>query len=98
LVRFAPTTSVINETPRFLGGLFLTITSVSSSHEQQKMKVRRLAVVNPVDPVSAMPESGTAAFAPLFERLRQLGFVDGHSGEECSERFDEIAAQSSEEI
>jgi putative ABC transport system substrate-binding protein len=60
-----------------------------------------LAVVTPVDPVSVLSETGPAPpYRAFFERLRQLGFVDGqnlevlrYSGEGHSERFDEMVKE-----
>jgi putative ABC transport system substrate-binding protein len=79
--------------------LLLTATT-ASTQAQQKGKVHRLAVVNPVDPVSEMSETGNRAYRPFFERLRQLGFVEGQnlevmrfSGEGHSERFDGMVKQ-----
>jgi putative tryptophan/tyrosine transport system substrate-binding protein len=79
----------------FLTGLLLTATT-ASTQAQQKAKIHRLAVVNPVDPVSfTFSETGMPPYRAFFERLRQLGFVEGqnlevkrYSGEGHSERFD----------
>jgi putative tryptophan/tyrosine transport system substrate-binding protein len=68
---------------------------------QQKVKVHRLAGVVPTDPVSVLSETGPAPpERAFFERLRQLGFVDGQnlevmrfSGEGHSERFDEMVKE-----
>jgi putative ABC transport system substrate-binding protein len=85
----------------FLTGLLLTAATAASTQAQQKVKVHRLAVVAPVDPVSALSETGSSLpYRAFFERLRQLGFVDGqnlevmrYSGEGHSERFDEMVKE-----
>jgi hypothetical protein len=47
---------------------------------QQKVKVHRLAGVVPTDPVSVLSETGPVPpERAFFERLRQLGFVDGQN-------------------
>jgi len=81
----------------FLGSLAAaSVLPPARAGAQQKVKVHRLALVAPVDPVSALSEIGSALpYRAFFERLRQLGFVDGQnlevvrfSGEGHSERFD----------
>jgi hypothetical protein len=68
---------------------------------QQKVKVHRLAGVVPTDPVSVLSETGPVPpERAFFERLRQLGFVDGQnlkvmrfSGEGHSDGFDEMVKE-----
>jgi putative ABC transport system substrate-binding protein len=82
----------------FLTRVLLTVTA-TSTQAQQKAKVYRLAVVNPIDPVSDISESGPPYYRAFFEQLRKLGFVEErnlevkrYSGEGHSERFDEMVA------
>jgi putative ABC transport system substrate-binding protein len=44
---------------------------------QQPAKVYRLALVNPLRPVTAMNETGNSAWRALFGELRRLGYVEG---------------------
>jgi putative ABC transport system substrate-binding protein len=65
------------------------------------VKVHRLAVVAPVDPVTALSKTGSSPpYRAFFERLRQLGFADGQnlevmrfSGQGHSEGFDELVKE-----
>jgi putative tryptophan/tyrosine transport system substrate-binding protein len=63
----------------FLTGLLLTLTT-ASTQAQQKARVYRLAVVdpiNPVDHISTAPE--LPYYRGFFERLQQLGFTEGRN-------------------
>jgi putative tryptophan/tyrosine transport system substrate-binding protein len=63
----------------FVAGLLLT-GMTGSAQAQQKAKVYRLAVVDPINPVSDLTESGELPYyRGFFERLRQLGFVEGRN-------------------
>ncbi len=82
----------------FLTALLITLTARGT--QAQRGKVHRLAVVNPVTPISAMSETGTARYRAFFERLRQLGFIDGQnlevmrfSGEGRSEHFEDMVKE-----
>ena len=78
----------------FVIGLLLTATT-ASAQAQQKAKVYRLAVVDPINPISDLTEAGELPYyRGFFGRLRQLGFVEGrnleierYSGEGHPERF-----------
>jgi putative ABC transport system substrate-binding protein len=63
----------------FVVGLLLTATT-ASAQAQQKAKVYRLAVVDPINPISDLTEAGELPYyRGFFERLRQLGFVEGRN-------------------
>ena len=81
----------------FLTGLLLTATA-ASARAQQNAKVYRLAIVDPINPVTDLTDAGELPYyRGFFERLRQLGFVEGgnleikrYSGEGHSERFGDM--------
>jgi putative tryptophan/tyrosine transport system substrate-binding protein len=84
----------------FVIALLLTATT-ASAQAQQRAKVYRLAVVDPINPVADLTEAGGLPYyRAFFERLRQLGFAEGQnlevkrfSGEGHSERFDGMVTE-----
>ena len=63
----------------FLTGLLLMVTT-ASAHAQQRAKVYRLAIVDPINPVTDLTDAGELPYyRGIFERLRQLGFVEGRN-------------------
>ena len=67
---------------------------------QQRARVYRIAVVNPSMPVGDMNETGSRLYRAFFQRLRQLGYVEGQnlsverwSGEGRTEHFAELAGE-----
>jgi putative tryptophan/tyrosine transport system substrate-binding protein len=85
----------------FLTGLLLTLTT-ASTQAQQKARVYRLAVVDPINPVediSTAPE--LPYYRGFFERLQQLGFTEGRnlqvnrfSAEGHSERVSDMISEA----
>jgi putative ABC transport system substrate-binding protein len=66
---------VIMKRRDFLTGLLLTVTT-ASTQAQQKGKVHRLAVVDPINPVNDITAAAELPYyRGLFERLQQLGFA-----------------------
>jgi putative ABC transport system substrate-binding protein len=66
----------------------------------EQAKVYRLAVVHPSHPLSDLTETGSPGYRAFFQRLRQLGYVEGqnlsverYSGEGRTERFTELTAE-----
>jgi putative ABC transport system substrate-binding protein len=58
-------------------GLLLSATT-ASARAQQRAKVYRLALVDPINPVADLTEAGGLPYyRGFFERLQQLGFVEG---------------------
>jgi putative tryptophan/tyrosine transport system substrate-binding protein len=84
----------------FLIGLALTA-AAASARAQQRGKVYRLAVVDPINPVSDLTGAGGLPYyRGFFERLRQLGFAEGqnlevkrYSGEGNPERFADMVSE-----
>jgi putative tryptophan/tyrosine transport system substrate-binding protein len=84
----------------FLIGLFLAA-KTEGMQAQQKPKVYRLAVVDPISPVTDFAEDGELPYyRGFFDRLRQIGFVEGrnletyrYSGEGHFERFGEVVTE-----
>jgi putative tryptophan/tyrosine transport system substrate-binding protein len=63
----------------FLTGMLLTITTANAQAEQ-KAKVYRLAVVDPINSVNDITAaSELSVYRGLFERLQQLGFTEGRN-------------------
>jgi putative tryptophan/tyrosine transport system substrate-binding protein len=67
---------------------------------QQASKPYRIAVVSPSTPVALMSETGSAHYRAFFERLRQLGYVEGqnlavarYSAEGREDHFAELVAE-----
>ncbi len=64
----------------FLTGLFLTVTTTANVQAQQRAKVYRLAVVDPINPVDDITAASEFPYyRGLFERLQQLGFTEGRN-------------------
>jgi putative tryptophan/tyrosine transport system substrate-binding protein len=84
----------------FLIGLALTAPALSA-RAQQRGKVYRLAVVDPINPVSDLTEAGGLPYyRGFFERLQQLGFAEGrnldvkrYSGEGNPEHFADMVSE-----
>jgi putative ABC transport system substrate-binding protein len=85
----------------FLIGLLLT-TNTASTDAQQKPKVYRLAVVDPISPVTDLAEDAELPYyRGFYGRLRQNGFVEGqnleiyrYSGEGYFERFGDVVTEA----
>jgi hypothetical protein len=83
-----------------LVGLLVTATT-ASAQAQQKGKVYRLAVVDPINPVTDITEVGELPYyRGFFEGLRELGFAEGrnleikrYSGEGHSERYGDMVRE-----
>ena len=76
----------------FLIGLLLAAKS-AGTQAQQKPKVYRLAVVDPISPVTDFAEDGELPYyRGFFDRLRQIGFVEGQNLEIYRWREDEYRA------
>jgi putative tryptophan/tyrosine transport system substrate-binding protein len=68
---------------------------------QQKAKVYRIAVVSPSEPVSELTETARrASYRAFFQRLRQLGYIEGqnlavarYSAEGRADHFAELARE-----
>ncbi|HEV2547841.1 MAG TPA: ABC transporter substrate-binding protein [Stellaceae bacterium] len=67
---------------------------------QQASKVYRIAIVSPSTPIARMSETGSAYYRVLFERLRQLGYIEGqniavarYSAEGREDHFAELARE-----
>jgi putative ABC transport system substrate-binding protein len=80
----------------FIAGA-VAASTIGRARAQQKTKVYRIAVVSPFEPFSDMGENGTPAWRAGFQRLRELGYVEGqnvtverYSGEGRAERFSEL--------
>jgi putative ABC transport system substrate-binding protein len=84
----------------FVIGLLLTATT-ASTQAQQKAKVHRLAVVDPINPVGDISEAGDLPYyRGFFQRFQQLGFAEGrnleikrYSAEGHSERFVDMISE-----
>jgi putative ABC transport system substrate-binding protein len=84
----------------FLTGLLLTATT-ARTQAQQKAKVHRLAVVDPINPVGDISEATDLPYYRGFlQRLKQLGFAEGrnleikrYSAEGHSERFVDMISE-----
>ena len=85
-----------------LGGA-AAVSATGLSRAQQKAKIYRIAVVHPALPVGDLTETGTSrsgAYPAFFQRLRELGYVEGrnlsiepYSAEGREDHFAELAAQ-----
>jgi putative ABC transport system substrate-binding protein len=79
----------------------LLIATTASGQAQQKAKVYRLAIVDPLNPVTDITAAGELPYyRGFFERLQELGFDEGrnlrierYSGEGNSEHFVEMISQ-----
>ena len=75
---------------------------MASAHAQQKPKVYRLAVVDPISPVTDFAEDGELPYyRGFYDRLRQNGFIDGqnleiyrYSGEGQFEHFGDVITEA----
>jgi putative tryptophan/tyrosine transport system substrate-binding protein len=84
----------------FVIGLLLSATT-ASAQAQQRAKVYRLAVVDPINPLPDLTEAGGLPYyRGFFERLQQLGFVEGgnleikrYSAEGHSERLADMVSE-----
>jgi len=80
----------------------LVTASTASSHAQQKPKVYRLAVVDPVSPVTDFAGDGELPYyRGFYDRLRQNGFIEGrnleiyrYSGEGYFEHFGDVVTEA----
>jgi putative ABC transport system substrate-binding protein len=78
-------------------GLLLAA-GMRGARAQPKARIYRIAVVSPSQPVSDLGEAGNREFRAFFQRLRQLGYVEGqnlsverYSANGRTERFTELA-------
>jgi len=80
----------------------LVTASMASAHAQQKPKVYRLAVVDPISPVTDFAEDGELPYyRGFYDRLRQNGFIEGknleiyrYSGEGQFEHFGDVITEA----
>ena len=64
----------------FVLGLLLISATTASTQAQQKGKIHRLAVVDPINPVSDITTASQFPYyRGLFERLQQMGFAEGRN-------------------
>ena len=84
----------------FLISLLLT-TNTASARAQQKPKVYRLAVVDPISPVTDFAEDGELPYYRVYDQLRKNGFIEGHnleiyrySGEGYFEHFGDVVTEA----
>jgi putative ABC transport system substrate-binding protein len=75
------------------------IATIPRVQAQQQARVHRIAIVSPSAPVGDMTETGNRRYGAFFQRLRQLGYLEGqnlvverYSGEGRTEQFAELAA------
>jgi putative ABC transport system substrate-binding protein len=61
-----------------IAGLLVAAT-IGRAHAQQKTKIYRLAVVHPSAPVSDLSETGSRRYRAFFQRLRELGYIEGQN-------------------
>ena len=71
-----------------------------AAQAQKSPEMRRLAIVNPSNPVAELTETGNTRYVAFFKELRQLGYVEGqniaverYSGEGRTERYAELASK-----
>jgi putative ABC transport system substrate-binding protein len=62
----------------FIAGLVAAGT-IGGAHAQQKARVYRIAVVDPSESVANMSETGSRRFGAFFQRLRDLGYIEGQN-------------------
>ena len=62
--------------------------------------MRRLAIVNPSNPVAELTETGNPRYVAFFKELRRLGYVEGqniaverYSGQGRTEHYAELARE-----
>jgi putative tryptophan/tyrosine transport system substrate-binding protein len=67
---------------------------------QKSQEIRRLAIVNPANPVAELTETGNPRYVAFFKELRRLGYAEGqniaverYSGEGRTEHFAELASE-----
>ena len=84
----------------FIAGLVVSSTVIPRANAQQGAKVYRIAVVHPSQPVADLSETGLSRYRAFFQRLRELGYIEGqnlaverYSGEGQTEHFAELAAE-----
>jgi putative tryptophan/tyrosine transport system substrate-binding protein len=62
-----------------IAGLLLAAT-MGPAQAQRNAKIYRIAIVDPVSPVTELTEAGGLPYySGLFEELRQLGYLEGHN-------------------
>jgi putative tryptophan/tyrosine transport system substrate-binding protein len=83
----------------FIAALVVSST-VPRANAQQRAKVYRIAVVHPSQPVGDLSETGLPRYRAFFQRLRELGNIEGqnlaverYSGEGRTEHFAQLAAE-----
>jgi putative ABC transport system substrate-binding protein len=81
-----------------VGGV--VVAAVPRFARSEQVKVYHLAVVHPSRSVSDMTETGSAGYRAFFQRLHELGYVEGqnlsverYSGEGQTERFAKLTAE-----
>jgi len=83
---------------------FLTLVGAAAlplaAQAQKSPEMRRLAIVNPSNPVAELTETGNPRYVAFFKELRQLGYVEGqniaierYSGEGRTEHYAELARE-----
>jgi putative ABC transport system substrate-binding protein len=82
----------------FIAGLVVT-TAIGRAQAQQNAKVYRLTLVHASHTPSDLSETGSSEYRAFFQRLRQLGYVEGQnlvverfSANGRTEQFAEVAA------
>jgi putative tryptophan/tyrosine transport system substrate-binding protein len=83
----------------FIAGIVVSAT-MRRAHAQQTAKVYRIAMASPSEPVGDLTENGTRGYRAFFQRLRELGYVEGqnlvierYSGEGRTENNAELAGE-----
>ena len=71
-----------------------------AARAQKSPEMRRLAIVNPANPVAELTETGNPRYVAFFKELRRLGYVEGkniaverYSGEGRTEHYAELASE-----
>ena len=71
-----------------------------AARAQKFPEMRRLAIVNPSNPVAELTETGNPRYVAFFKELRRLGYVEGqniaverYSGEGRTEHYAELASE-----
>jgi len=71
-----------------------------AAQAQKSPEMRRLAIVNPANPVAELTETGNPRYVAFFKELRRLGYVEGkniaverYSGEGRTEHYAELASE-----
>jgi ABC-type uncharacterized transport system substrate-binding protein len=83
----------------FIAGI-AAMSAIRRAQAQEKARVYRIALVHPSLPVSEMHEQGNYFYSAFFQKLRELGYVEGqnlsvarYSGEGQEDHFADLARE-----